>query len=70
MEFVVAHELLHSPQKSDRRMASLALMPLAYSHWVVSHIAHHAKVERNVQHTSLTWCTPALRRETDTFCFL
>lgn len=45
MEFVVAHELLHSPQKSDRRMASLALMPLAYSHWVVSHIAHHAKVE-------------------------
>jgi len=44
MEFVVAHELLHSSQKGDRRMATLALMPLGYSHWVVSHIAHHAKV--------------------------
>lgn len=44
MNFVVSHELLHSPQKADKRMATLALMPVAYSHWVVSHLAHHQKV--------------------------
>ena len=44
MNFVVSHELLHSPAKGDKRMASLALMPVAYSHWVASHLAHHRKV--------------------------
>ena len=44
MNFVVSHELLHSPAKEDKRVASLALMPVAYSHWVVSHLAHHRKV--------------------------
>lgn len=44
MNFVVSHELLHSPAKGDKRVASLALMPVAYSHWVASHLAHHRKV--------------------------
>lgn len=47
MNFVVSHELLHSPKKADKWAASLALMPVAYSHWVASHIAHHHKVTYN-----------------------
>ena len=42
--FTVAHELLHSPAKVDKALASLGLMPLAYMHWVPSHIAHHCNV--------------------------
>lgn len=46
MSILVAHELLHSGRKKDKLMASIALMPVAYMHWVPSHIAHHRKASR------------------------
>ena len=42
--FVVTHELLHSRRPADRLMANLGLAPLAYCHWIPSHISHHRNV--------------------------
>ena len=80
MNFVVSHELLHSPAKGDKRMATLALMPAAYSHWVASHLAHHRKVQHPSCHicqgSSLSyflyicrWC-PRTNRRADYYLIL
>lgn len=61
MNFVVSHELLHSPAKGDKRVASLALMPVAYSHWVASHLAHHRKVGKMEDPTTARLGEPLYR---------
>lgn len=42
--FTVAHELLHSPHRTDRWLSAILLIPTGYMFWTKAHLAHHVKV--------------------------